>query len=289
MTPTTICNLALDEVPAGRLVSLDEQSLQAKTCRLWYPQILAELLEVADWGFARSRIRLARTTNDRQDEWSAAFQLPTGVAFPLGLYDGKGKARNMGVNYVHHSWTANAQTTKQLDENAMRRLPFAIFGDKVYTYSQDVVLEYVADTIFVERAYALFRKALILKLAAAVSMPITKDPARKAALLQEAEIAEQRAIAANFNREPQTYGDFIPEVVAFQTGMSRTPQVVGTEFTMLEPPANRENIPTNPGNPAPPPPPPITSDPGQPTTPTGQVINFPDWSDLFEDQLNFPV
>lgn len=289
MTPTTICNLALDEVPAGRLVSLDEQSLQAKTCRLWYPQILAELLEAANWGFARSRIPLARTTNDRQDEWSAAFQLPTGVAFPLAVYNGKGKGRNMGVNYVHQDWTANAKTTKQLDEAAMNRVPFAISGNKLYTYSDNVVLEYVADSIFVERSYALFRKALILKLAAAVSMPITKDPARKAALLQEAEIAEQRAVANAFNREPQTYGDFIPDAVAAHTGMTSQPHFIGTEFTMIEPPANLETQPDVSIPPGGSQPPPITSDPGQPTDPQGQVITFPDWSELLENQLNFPV
>lgn len=72
----TICNLALSHLRAGSINSLDETSLPAQQCKLWYPELRDMLLENAPWQFARKIKPLALLTGVDLFNWAFAYQYP---------------------------------------------------------------------------------------------------------------------------------------------------------------------------------------------------------------------
>src|SRR4051812_21542055 len=73
-----IANLALARLPAKEIASPDENSLEAREVRRFYPQVVADLLS-GDWSFANQRVQLASVTNDRPAEWVYAYALPANL------------------------------------------------------------------------------------------------------------------------------------------------------------------------------------------------------------------
>lgn len=71
-----ICNLALSNVRAGSINSLDEGSLQAQTCKLKYSIIRDRLLTELSWGFNRRITPLAVLTTEIFN-WAYAYQYPS--------------------------------------------------------------------------------------------------------------------------------------------------------------------------------------------------------------------
>ncbi len=71
-----ISNLALSNIRAGSINSLDEGSLQAQICKLKFPIIRDLLLTEIPWGFARSIEGLAVLTTEIFN-WAYAYQYPT--------------------------------------------------------------------------------------------------------------------------------------------------------------------------------------------------------------------
>lgn len=71
-----ICNMALSQLRAGSINSLNESSLQAQQCKLWYPICRDQVLEDAPWQFAHSIKPLALLTTEIFN-WSYVYQYPT--------------------------------------------------------------------------------------------------------------------------------------------------------------------------------------------------------------------
>lgn len=198
MTPTQISNLALSQLPAGSITGLDEDSLQARACRQWYNQVLTDLLERGPWRFSRKLVALAGLDNsDRTARWLYRYARPVDLAIVLRVYD----------------------------ENVSAQQDYDYIGEYIYTNVLAPKIEYVSTTgspLYT----ALFRSALIAALAVPISIPITKNYKRQDQLAQVAEIALQRAQAANVNEGQPTYGNFVPEVLAARTGLTGLEQAV---------------------------------------------------------------
>lgn len=71
-----ICNLALSNIRAGSINSLDETSRQGQLCKLKYPVIRDMLLTEIPWGFARKIQGLAVLTTEIYN-WAYAYQYPS--------------------------------------------------------------------------------------------------------------------------------------------------------------------------------------------------------------------
>lgn len=71
-----ICNLALSEIRAGSINSLDEASLAAQQCKLKYAFARDMLLRDAPWQFAHKLVALAETT-DELFNWARVYQYPS--------------------------------------------------------------------------------------------------------------------------------------------------------------------------------------------------------------------
>ena len=82
-----IANMALSNIGTkSEIASLDENSVEAKQCKLWYDLSRKQALEAFDWGFARKRLTLALHADDAakalQDLWfRQSFGLDGGQIF----------------------------------------------------------------------------------------------------------------------------------------------------------------------------------------------------------------
>ena len=70
-----ICNIALSNIRAGSINSLDEGSLQAQQCKLKYPFLRDRLLTEVSWGFNHKIRALSALTTDIFN-WAYAYQYP---------------------------------------------------------------------------------------------------------------------------------------------------------------------------------------------------------------------
>jgi hypothetical protein len=71
-----ICNLALSNIRAGSINSLDEDSLQAQQCKLKYPIMRNRCLTELAWGFNR-KLRALSVLTTEIFNWAYAYQYPT--------------------------------------------------------------------------------------------------------------------------------------------------------------------------------------------------------------------
>jgi hypothetical protein len=175
----TTCNLALGELRAAPIVDIAEDSIEARECSRYYPICLRVLLERHDWAFANRRAALAElASNDRAAEWAHAYVLPTGCATPLRLVTAAGYAPD-----------------------------FIVENCTLYTSLNNAVLEYAANDVTDSEMPGLFADALAYALAARLAVPIRDSREIKGQLLQQAEIAFQRAAAEDRNRQPEHDAD----------------------------------------------------------------------------------
>lgn len=195
MTPVNISNLALDAVPAGNIVSMTEQSLQARTCTKHYAQVLGELLEMGPWRFGIKREVLAELpANDRESQWLYAYVMPADMAFPIQLLDLAGSCS----------------------------VVYEFSGIYLYSNTPNAIAEYVTTADLAGHESALFRAALIARLAARICLPITKDLKRTDFLAKAAKNAEEMAQAANHNQQNQNNDYFdgnVPTVLRERMGL----------------------------------------------------------------------
>lgn len=199
-----IKNMALDEVPAERIDAEDEVSLAAETCaRNWQPA-LDLLLEDFDWDFAIRRSTLAAIANDRGNEWTYAYRLPTDMARPRFLLP-------FGADDVPVAGSSPAYPVAGVYRGLEGKWPFRIASNTVYTNREAGILEYLTFDVATSEFTAKFARALALELASRIVMPLKKDRERQGDLIKAAEVARERAKADAMNRDRETIRDFIPE------------------------------------------------------------------------------
>lgn len=189
----SVCNIALSEVRAAPIVSLDDQTPEARACAIHYADCLNLLLEAHDWGFATTRGLLASVLNDRSNEWTYAYALPSDCVNAGRLVDGTATP----LSGVYYPWPY-----------LWPRPPFylgrfVIAGSTLYSNLQNAALEYVSNAVEEGRYPASFRRALELALATRLATTLLDDRTKKGDLLQQFETEKRRAMAEDLNRYPR--------------------------------------------------------------------------------------
>jgi hypothetical protein len=80
MDSTTICNLALAKIGDQSITSLDDNTLESRFCKLYYPVVLGECLMLNTWNFATKLANLSEITTVPIFDWAHAYQLPSDFA-----------------------------------------------------------------------------------------------------------------------------------------------------------------------------------------------------------------
>jgi hypothetical protein len=199
----SVCNIALSEIRAPTVVSLDDGSTEANACAIHYDDCLQLLLEYHEWGFATVRSTLAALdVNDRAGNWLYAYASPSDIASSAVIVD----PGQVPISGVYYPWPY-----------LWPRPPFAlsdfvISGDTVYSNLQGALLQYVSRDIEEEHMPAMFKRALALELASRLAITLRDDRAMKGDLIQQAEAAKRRAMAEDLNRYPRRDAPTIDEV-----------------------------------------------------------------------------
>ncbi len=76
-TEVQICNLALTSVGANTIVSLGDNTNEARLCTIYYPLYRDYLLRLHPWNFAQIRASLAQLSSGPAFGFDFAYQLPT--------------------------------------------------------------------------------------------------------------------------------------------------------------------------------------------------------------------
>jgi hypothetical protein len=186
MASIAVCNQALAEIRAPTITAIDDQSPEADACLQHYDDCLETLLECHEWGFAKKRVQLALTTNDRTTEWAYAYAAPNDLG-TMGRVVYPFQAPLAGVYY-------------------------AFDGAKIYTNLESAWLDYSSNVVDEALWPAMFRRALAFDLASHLAITLRDDRAMKGDLIQQYEAAKRRAMADDLNRYPRQDDRVVDEV-----------------------------------------------------------------------------
>lgn len=218
----SICNAALDELPADNIQSIDDvDSVGARACKRHFQSVLSDLLSDWDYEPAIRRQSLAATTNDRDYEWGHAYAEPSSVASLIRVLPYRAALDPTSVTLLP------GQRLFPLDwgyfpENVGVR--FVRANGKIYTHEPQAVIEFVTAEPDFGRMSALFGRAMELELAARICMPVIKSGSRQRDLMRMAEIARQRAIADDRNNSPDRYDTVASEEAMVRAGLPPSPR-----------------------------------------------------------------
>lgn len=211
-----ISNLAISHVKAKAIASLNENSLEATECSRHYPRTIGSLLEGEhDWSFAIRRGTLAALAiNDRENEWLYAYALPANLGNPIRVIPDLSAAGIALPVPLPGDPYAEAWTTAGL----YIETPYIIDGTTLYSNVENATLEYTINDISGLNISELVVKWAALDLAARICVPVKGKEDREKNLADAAEVALQRAIADDRNRQPQVQGQYISEPIAARRG-----------------------------------------------------------------------
>jgi hypothetical protein len=213
-----LCNMALGQVPAPAITSFEEKSVEAEWSARLYSPTLAYMLDRHDWKFPIARIVLAVVDNDRSGEWSFAYAIPEECVTELRIippYDDSGVSIPLLAGQALSPWFVTA-----LSVPAIYR--YLVAGSKLYSNIENATLEYITGDLNESVFRPLFIDAFVKQLASVLVMPVKQDRARQGDLIKMAELAIDRAICDEINRDDaqSTYGEFVNDTELARSGVS---------------------------------------------------------------------
>lgn len=147
-----ICNLALSYLGLSSIASMTEASAEAVQCNLHYENARDFALRDYTWNFATKRVTLAESaTITPPDEWGYAYSVPSDCLWARKVVTGP--AMPAAEFVIETVGTAKV----------------------IYTSEQDAILQYTARVSETTLFDPMFVEALAWKLAALISMPLTRD------------------------------------------------------------------------------------------------------------------
>lgn len=149
-TKVGLCQEALLLLASNPITSFDEGTDKARTCALLYETVIANVLTMRTWNFTKQKAELTRLVTVPTNGWKYQYQLPSDrIAAPWAVYN---------------SAQVGAEPTAD----------FAIYGDKLYSDDEVVVIDYQAEPDVSKFPHG-FRTLVVYALAAAFAVPVTEQ------------------------------------------------------------------------------------------------------------------
>jgi hypothetical protein len=171
-TPVSVCNLALAKVgdESAQITSIpatpsEEYSKEANLCAKFFEITLREVLAATEWKFARKRLALALLPDAPLFEWSYKFEIPADCARPLKVMP----TSDVNREYVYQSeWDVD--------------------GNTIVSNQDQLWMLYIENIANLNKADALFIKALYTALATKLVYPLTENRNLTKDIMNEYEI-----------------------------------------------------------------------------------------------------
>lgn len=156
-------NAALDLIGQNetRLMSPDDDSLSARLCKARYPSVRDELLQAHPWNFAQKRVLLSEDANPPAWGYGRAYSLPADCL-------------QVETLACEDPWQTGT--------------PWQVEGGRILTDSPaPLAIRYIARMEDVTVFPALFREALVCRLAAVLARPLAQSGSLAEAMLRRSE------------------------------------------------------------------------------------------------------
>lgn len=184
-----ICNVALSHLGnARRVAAIDppDGTAEADLCSVFYPIARDEMLEAADWSFARKRVALSLLSTNDSTVWAYAYGKPAD-------------------SIMYRRIVTGIATAFEVDSEA-----FDSEGDVIYTNKADAVMLYTKALSDPTKFPPTFRSALSYMLASYLAGPILKgdEGAKAGQTLRKGAMA--LAMSAASSDSNRTFLDNLP-------------------------------------------------------------------------------
>ena len=164
LSDIALCSRALIRIGAAPITSFNDGTAESEIAGALFAQSRDALLSAYAWSFASGQVALSQLGTDPIADYAYAFGLPND--FLRALSAGSG-ARGRGLNY-------------------------RLAGGALHTNSSDVILSYIFRPD--ESAFPpYFDQALIMRLSAEFTIPVTENTSRAEAMFNMAEKEYMRA------------------------------------------------------------------------------------------------
>lgn len=154
MNQTDICNMALSFISRQRIDSLNDNSEEAKHCKIYYDHTRKRLLKMYNWGFARRVGQLALRI-DTIPGWDFTYGYPQ---------------QCLSVQFVFDDVHADS---RQMNRQEWQVVTISGNDKVIATNVVDAWAEYIEDVVNAENFSDEFTEALARMLAANLSLPLT--------------------------------------------------------------------------------------------------------------------
>lgn len=157
---TDCLNDALGQIGAARITAIDDGSINANHCQVFYPSLRDGLLRAHHWNFAMQRMNLAADVTPPVSEYAYAYTLP-GDCLKVVDYGGG---------------TPSSPVTWVTDYAHWRFIPrYKIEGRKLLTNDGVVSIRYLKQVTSVGEWDAMFYQAVATLLATKLATAILHD------------------------------------------------------------------------------------------------------------------
>lgn len=169
LTNIEICSRALIRLGANPIAEFNDGSAESEVAYALYGSTKNALLSSYPWSFSTRQISLVQANNSPIADFKYAYNLPIDILRSISCGSG----------------------------NRGRGIEFKILNGVLHTNYSDVILTYIAEIDEIDFP-AFFTAALITKLAAEFSIPVTESTSRTEMLynLAEKEIEKARLVDA---------------------------------------------------------------------------------------------
>jgi len=116
VTEIDICNLALRKVGAQTVMSFDEQSENARLCKIFYPRVRDIVLRMYPWNCATKRAALTALATAPAFGYACQYQLPVDCLFVQRMDDQDIEFKIEGRLLLTDSTTANILYTARVED-----------------------------------------------------------------------------------------------------------------------------------------------------------------------------
>jgi hypothetical protein len=179
---TSICNLALSNIGKKLISDINEQSTEAKTCKLHFDLVRDTMLQGYEWEFAKSTVDLAEVANARPERWERTYIRPTNCLKPLRIVPEVYVSDDIEVSY-------------------------AATEGFIFCNQSPAKLEFIRRFEDPSRLPPLFQDALSWALAAKIAIPLTSDQSTRKDAYQIATSTLEAAKVADANENYSTWAE----------------------------------------------------------------------------------
>lgn len=159
-----ICNMALQNMTANFITSLDEDSVEARECNFRFDTARKALLEMHPWNFAIKRASLNAETKEPAFTYKYSYVLPVDFIFLVSTE--LEEQRQGGFDYVN-------DPTKVTQHDAYGVDKYQLEGGKLLSNSTNVKIKYVSDVTDTSLFSATFTQLFSYYLASHIALKIS--------------------------------------------------------------------------------------------------------------------